>query len=48
MVIDVRKKVTAMEVAKLETKEVQKQFLKLGQIMTGWVDKYQTAKSKGE
>lgn len=40
MVIDVRKKVTALDVARQETRDVQKQFLELGKIMSKWVDKY--------
>ena len=39
MIIDVRKKVSALEAAKIETQEVQKQFLKLGKIMARWIDK---------
>lgn len=40
MIIDVRKKVSALEAAKMETRVVQKQFLKLGKIMAQWIDKY--------
>lgn len=40
MIIDVRKKVTPLDAAKIESKEVQKQFLKLAKMMSGWVDKY--------
>lgn len=40
MIIDVRKKISALEVAKMESKEVQKKFLQLGKIMAKWIDKY--------
>lgn len=40
MIIDVRKKISALETAKMETREVQKQFLKLGKIMAQWIDNY--------
>lgn len=42
MIIDVRKKVSALEAAKIESREVQKQFLKLGRIMAQWIDKSHT------
>lgn len=48
MVIDIRKKVTTLEAAKRETREVQKQFLKLGNIMSKWVDKYHANQNAGE
>lgn len=40
MIIDVRKKISALETAKMETREVQKQFLNLGKLMAEWVEKY--------
>lgn len=40
MIIDVRKKISALDVAKMESKEVQKTFLELGKTMAQWMDKY--------
>lgn len=40
MIIDIRKKATPVETAAVESKEVQKQFLKLKKIMSRLVHKY--------
>lgn len=46
MIIDVRKKISALDAAKIESQEVQKKFLKAGKIMARWIDKYHSGKDK--